>query len=148
VCARVSVSNQLQQWTNFCTNFSPKKWGGLGDASPCRKKWGDAVAPRPRATTPLARSVVWAVAAGACLPPLFGWNDLAASYVVDRLDSAAEDSRCTGSVVYRCVLFRTPSYVLYSASVSFFIPALVTFFISSGPTQPRIHPGSLNRVPA
>jgi len=22
----VSVSNQLQQWTNFCTNFSPKKW--------------------------------------------------------------------------------------------------------------------------
>ena len=23
----VSVSNQLQQWTNFCTNFSPKKWG-------------------------------------------------------------------------------------------------------------------------
>jgi len=135
VRARVSVSNQLQQWTNFCTNFSPKKWG-------------DAVAPRPRATTPLARSVVWAVAAGACLPPLFGWNDLAASYVVDRLDSAAEDSRCTGSVVYRCVLFRTPSYVLYSASVSFFIPALVTFFISSGPTQPRIHPGSLNRVPA
>ena len=23
----VSVRNQLQQWTNLCTNFSPKKWG-------------------------------------------------------------------------------------------------------------------------
>jgi len=34
------VSNQLQQWTNFCTNFSPKKWG-------------DAVDQRPRPTTPL-----------------------------------------------------------------------------------------------
>jgi len=35
----VSVSNQLQQWTNFCTNFSPKS-GGSGDASPLSKKWG------------------------------------------------------------------------------------------------------------
>jgi len=39
----VSVSNQLQQWTNFCTNFSPKKWG---TRPPVEKKWGDA-APSP-----------------------------------------------------------------------------------------------------
>ena len=26
----VSVSNQLQQCTNFCTNFRPKKWGEWG----------------------------------------------------------------------------------------------------------------------
>ena len=36
----VSVSNQLQQWTNFCTNFSPKKWGEWGTRPPCRKKCG------------------------------------------------------------------------------------------------------------
>ena len=38
---------QLQQWTNFCTNFSPKS-GGVGDTSPCRKKWGR----RPPASPP------------------------------------------------------------------------------------------------
>ena len=47
----VSVSNQLQQWTNFCTNFSPKKWGS-GDASPLSKKVGDAVPACPCPTTP------------------------------------------------------------------------------------------------
>jgi len=36
----VSVSNQLLQWTNFCTNFSPKKWWEWGTRPPCRKKWG------------------------------------------------------------------------------------------------------------
>ena len=35
----VSVSNQLQQWTNFCTSFSPKSEGS-GGRVPCRKKWG------------------------------------------------------------------------------------------------------------
>ena len=38
----VSVSNRLQQWTNFCTNFSPKKWGKWGTRLPCRKKWGQS----------------------------------------------------------------------------------------------------------
>jgi len=47
----VSVSNQLQQWTNFCTNFSPKKWREWGTRPPCRQKVGDAVLPRPRPTT-------------------------------------------------------------------------------------------------
>jgi len=47
----VSVSNQLQQWTNFCTNFSPEvgEWG----TRPPVEKVGDAVPPRPRPTTPL-----------------------------------------------------------------------------------------------
>jgi len=37
----VSVSNQLQQWTNFCTKFSPKKvvWGG-GRVPPADKSGG------------------------------------------------------------------------------------------------------------
>jgi len=45
----VSVSNQLQQWTNFCMNFNPKS-GGVGDASPCRKKWKT---PSPGVPAPL-----------------------------------------------------------------------------------------------
>ena len=49
----VSVSNQLLQWTNFCTNFSPKS-GEVMDASPLSKKVGDAVPPRPGPTTPLS----------------------------------------------------------------------------------------------
>jgi len=40
----VSVSNQLQQRTNFCTNFSPKKWGsgdaGSGGRGPPNEKSG------------------------------------------------------------------------------------------------------------
>ena len=32
----VSVSNQLQQWTNFCTNFSPKKRGRDNKRLLCR----------------------------------------------------------------------------------------------------------------
>jgi len=36
----VSVSNQLQQWTNFCTNFSPKKWGEWGTRPPVKKSGG------------------------------------------------------------------------------------------------------------
>jgi len=51
-CVRVSVSNQLQQWSKFCTNFSPKKWRGSGDASPVEKSGGHRP-PRPRPTTPL-----------------------------------------------------------------------------------------------
>ena len=45
----VSVSNQLQQWTNVCSNFSPKKWG-VGDASPCQKSEGT---PSPLVPAPL-----------------------------------------------------------------------------------------------
>jgi len=50
----VSVSNQLQQWTNFCARISVQKSGGVGDASLQSKKVGDAVPPPPRTrpTTP------------------------------------------------------------------------------------------------
>jgi len=51
----VSVSNQLQQWTNFCTNFSPKM-GQWGTRTPCRKKWGRTPYPRVPAPTPLLRT--------------------------------------------------------------------------------------------
>jgi len=49
----VSVSKQLLQWTNFCTNFSPKSGGEeWGTCPPLSKKVGDAVPPRLRPTTP------------------------------------------------------------------------------------------------
>ena len=62
----VSVSNQLQQWTNFCTNFSPKKWGS-GRRVPLSKKVGRG-APSPRVPAPLhpcdaARRSDWSSAA-------------------------------------------------------------------------------------
>jgi len=49
----VSVSNQLQQWTNFCTNFSPKKWRKWGCVPPVEKSGGYRP-PESRPTTPLA----------------------------------------------------------------------------------------------
>jgi len=51
----VSVSNQLQQWTNFCTNFSPKKWGS-GRRVPLSKKVGRG-APSPPHYTPVTQLV-------------------------------------------------------------------------------------------
>lgn len=59
--------------------------------------------------------VVWVVSAIVCLPPVLGWNDLSDNYV-------SENS--TG--VYRCNLFQTPGYVIYSANGSFFLPFLLT----------------------
>jgi len=48
----------LQQWTNVCTNFSPKS-GGVGDASPLSKKVGDAVPRVPAPLHPLHRSRIY-----------------------------------------------------------------------------------------
>ena len=61
-----SVSNQLQQWTNFGTNFSPKKVGEWGTRLPCRKKWGDAVPPRPHPTALVMHAMSDAVTPVAC----------------------------------------------------------------------------------
>ena len=44
--------------------FQSKKVGGVGDASPVEKKWGDAVPPRPCPTTPLKQNTP--VQFGAC----------------------------------------------------------------------------------
>jgi len=77
-------------------------------------------------------AVVWTVATTAFPPPLFGWNDLSANYVAHRVEPSSQPGvvdMCPDHVIYRCVLFRTPSYVLYSASVSFFVPCLVTFVL-------------------
>jgi len=46
----VSASNQLQQWTNVCTNFSPKKWGEWGTRPPVEKSGGGT--PSPPASPP------------------------------------------------------------------------------------------------
>ena len=46
----VSASNQLQQWTNFCTNFFSPKSGGVGDASRLSKKAGGYAVPPPHYT--------------------------------------------------------------------------------------------------
>ena len=50
----VSVSNQLQQC--FARIIQSKKVEGVGDASPCRKKWGTPSPPRSRPTTALTRT--------------------------------------------------------------------------------------------
>ena len=63
-------------------------------------------------------ATVWLISSAICLPPLFGWNDLAQNYVFNTDDGA-----------HHCVLFQTPSYVLYSALGSFFVPFFLTLFL-------------------
>ena len=63
-------------------------------------------------------AVVWTLSTAVCVPPLLGWNDLAGNYVRDNVTN-----------VYRCILFQSPSYVLYSASGSFFVPFFLTVFL-------------------
>ncbi|ESN94155.1 hypothetical protein HELRODRAFT_139567, partial [Helobdella robusta] len=63
---------------------------------------------------------IWMIAVVTCAPPLFGWNDLSKNY--QGLDNL------TGHI-YVCLLFDTPSYVIYSACVSFYIPFLLTVLL-------------------
>jgi len=103
----------------FTATFFPLWYRGEG-----RANWHHAFA---------YATIVWVIAAAACLPALINWHDLPVNYVTDRVEATSQvndtmDS-CPGRVVYRCVLFRSPSYVLYSASVSFFVPCLVTLFL-------------------
>ncbi|ELU14928.1 hypothetical protein CAPTEDRAFT_138860 [Capitella teleta] len=63
-------------------------------------------------------ALVWIISTAICLPPLFGWNDLNQNYVYNNETN-----------VYNCNLFQTPSYVLYSAAGSFYIPFFITFFL-------------------
>jgi len=63
-------------------------------------------------------AVVWSLSTAVCVPPLLGWNDLAGNYVRDNATN-----------VYHCILFQSPSYVLYSASGSFFVPFFLTVFL-------------------
>jgi len=63
-------------------------------------------------------AVVWTLSTAVCVPPLLGWNDLTGNYVRDNITD-----------VYRCILFQSPSYVLYSASGSFFVPFFLTVFL-------------------
>ena len=48
----VSVSNQLQQSTNFCTNFSPQKWGSGGRVPSVEKSGGRRPSASPPHNTP------------------------------------------------------------------------------------------------
>jgi len=62
--------------------------------------------------------LVWAVSIAVCLPPLFGWNN------EENFRTTLDKS--TGLTYNECAPFRTPSYVLYSALGSFFVPFLLT----------------------
>jgi len=99
----------------FTATFFPLWYRGEG-----RANWHHAFA---------YAAIVWVIATAACLPPLVNWNDLPVNYVTDRVEFSSQLDSCPGRVVYRCVLFRSPNYVLYSASVSFFVPCLVTLFL-------------------
>lgn len=63
-------------------------------------------------------ALVWIISTAICLPPLFGWNDLSQTFEYNNKTN-----------VFNCNLFQTRSYVLYSASGSFFIPFFITFFL-------------------
>jgi len=63
-------------------------------------------------------AMVWSLSTAVCVPPLLGWNDLAGNYIRDNVTN-----------VYHCILFQSPSYVLYSASGSFFVPFFLTVFL-------------------
>ena len=63
-------------------------------------------------------ALVWLISTAISVPPLLGWNDLTQNYVFDN-----------NTNLYHCNLFQTPSYVLYSALGSFFIPFIITFFL-------------------
>ena len=62
--------------------------------------------------------IVWIFSIAICIPPLLGWNDLSGSFIYDNTTN-----------VYQCVLFQTPSYVVYSAMGSFYIPFMFTVFL-------------------
>ena len=62
--------------------------------------------------------LVWTISIGICIPPLLGWNDINASYTHDDTHN-----------VYQCILFDNRSYVVYSASGSFYIPFVITTFL-------------------
>lgn len=59
---------------------------------------------------------IWCISLITCTPPLFGWNDLSKNYILI-------------NNVTKCILFDTPSYVIYSSSFSFYIPFLLTILL-------------------
>jgi len=93
VRARVSVSNQLQQWTNVCTNFSPKKWGGVGDATPLSKKSGGR---RPCASPPHYTAVVWRSGRGSGRRCSSSATDLRRAGSQTSVDVAPPPAGCVG----------------------------------------------------
>lgn len=160
LCCTASIWNLCMiALDRFTATFYPLWYRGEG-----RRRGGRHAA--------ICSLVVWAIAAAACLPPLLGWNDLASNYIETTvaLQSTARARKsyeieagdewsgdCNSlAIVHRCILFRTPSYVLYSASVSFFVPCFVTLVlyanilfalrrrrtksasISSGPRYPSV----------
>lgn len=63
-------------------------------------------------------ALVWIVAVATCIPPLLGWNSISQNYVYNNATSS-----------YHCVPFQDPSYVMYSACVSFYLPFLLTLLL-------------------
>lgn len=62
--------------------------------------------------------LIWMISGAICVPPALGWGELSQNYVYNNT-----------TTVFQCVLFQTPGYVLYSASGSFYIPFVITFFL-------------------
>ena len=63
-------------------------------------------------------TIVWVISTIICVPPILGWDDPNKLYVYENTTKK-----------YKCFLFETQSYVLYSASGSFFIPFFITLFL-------------------
>lgn len=65
--------------------------------------------------------LVWAISIGICIPPLLGWNDITSSY--------SHELQNNSTLIYQCMIFQNRSYVIYSASGSFYIPFVITLFL-------------------
>ena len=86
---------------------------------------------------------VWAVSVAVCLPPLFGWNN-EDNY---RATMTLPHRSGSWSTFHECAPYMTPSYVLYSALGSFFVPFLVTvaLYVRIGVTMHRRHASRRDR---
>jgi hypothetical protein len=73
---------------------------------------------RSTAQAVIYMTIVWLLSLAICLPPLLGWNDLSQNFGVDPKTGFDQ-----------CSPFQTASYVVYSASGSFFLPFLITAFL-------------------
>lgn len=60
---------------------------------------------------------IWIIGFSISIPPLLGWNEITKSYIY--IDNS----------YYQCILFDNRSYVIYSATGSFYLPFCITFIL-------------------
>ena len=61
---------------------------------------------------------VWVLSTAICIPPIFGWHDATETYLIDKTINKPV-----------CVLYQSPSYVMYSSTGSFYVPLFIMVFL-------------------